>query len=185
VRLVWRIAHVDLVPIDENAEFGQCASTAMARQLEAHPALCARLALPWTRIIVLERIARGAGSTRWYLANTRQDISRVFGMLLPGSRVTFYFGGPLRVEPVSETLIGAMFEALGEDNELVIATPGSMEPLALDAVLVFGSSELSEYLIWPRPTADVVWGRFPGTEEPDAVTVELVDADGTLRAHPH
>jgi hypothetical protein len=76
-----------------------------------------------------------------------------------------------------------MFEAVGVDSELVIGTPRVTEPLILDATLVFGPSELAEYLIQPRPAGDVVWGVFP--EESDAVTVVLVDNDGTLRPHPH
>lgn len=157
----------------------------MARQLEAHPALSTRLALSWTRVVVLERLARGAGATDWFLAKSQQDVRRIFGMLKPGSRVMFYFGGPLRVEPLSETVIGAMFEAVGVDSELVIGTPRMMEPLILDATLVFGPSELADYLIQPRPAGDVVWGVFPGAEESDAVTVVLVDNDGTSRPHPH
>lgn len=113
----------------------------MARQLECHRVLQARLRLPWPRVVALERIARGAGATRWYIAKTQEEISRLLGLLGPGSRVTFYFGPPLRVEPLTEYLIGEMFSAVGEDNEIVICTRSAAEPLVLDAELISGPSE--------------------------------------------
>jgi hypothetical protein len=141
--------------------------------------------MQWDRIVVLERITRGAGATRWYLAKDQDDVSRTFPLLAPGSRVTFYFAGPFRVEPLSETVIGAMFAAVAVTADLVIAAPES-DSVALDASEIYGPSELTEYLMQPRlSSGDVVWGPVPRVEEPDAIRVVLVDGDGRLRPHPH
>jgi hypothetical protein len=91
---------------------GRGPTNAMVSQLEGQSVLSGRLSATWAWIVVLERIARGAGATRWYLARGDQDVRRIFTLLGPGSRVTFYFGGPLRVEPLSETTIGGMFDAV-------------------------------------------------------------------------
>lgn len=163
---------------------GRDPASAVVLQLERHTGLSGRLAMPWDRIVVLERIARGGGNTRWYLAKDQHDVRRAFALLNPGSRVTFYFAGPLHVEPVSDTVIGEMFAAVGVTDEIVIAAPDS-DPLALDAEFVWGPSELTEYLMQPHSSGDVMWGPFPGVDEPDAITVRLVDADGILRRHPH
>jgi hypothetical protein len=113
------------------------ATTAMARQLEADPNLSARLDSPWDLAVVLERIARGGGATRWYLARTQEDSRRILRLLPSGSRVAFYFGAPLRVGQLSETVIGAMFEAVGEVSELVIGWPVVEEPVRLAVESVF------------------------------------------------
>jgi hypothetical protein len=175
---------VDHPPFDLYDSNGP-APTAMAMQLTAHPVLSARLAASWDRIVVWEQIARGGGATRWYLARTGDDARRIFGLLEPGSRATFCFGGPLRVEPLSERVIGAMFEAVGEAGEIVIGRPAVETPVRLDAELVYGPSELAQYLMQPQPSGDLVWGPLPGFTDPDSVTVVLVDGDGVMRSHPH
>jgi hypothetical protein len=184
VRLLWHHHHVDHPPFQSSDASGP-AATAMALQLAAHPALSARLASFWERVVMWERIARGSGATRWYLARTRDDARHIFGLLGPGSRVTFCFAGPLRVDPLSERVIGAMFEAVGEAGEIVIGTPEVGTPVRLDAELVSGPSELAEYLMQPQPSGDLVWGPLPGLTQPDSVTVVLVDRDGIVRSHPH
>lgn len=170
--------------MDEPEDFGVTDENAMIRQVRNSEGVMARLRGPWRRIVLLERIARGAGATRWYLLHDRSAFEQVIAALRPGSRVTFYFRGPMHTEPLSEEVQGAMFEAVGEHDEIVIAfpVPGQLE---LRAELVSGPSELTDFLMQPDPPADVVWGAFPGTEELDSFTVELVDADGVLRAHPH
>jgi hypothetical protein len=157
----------------------------MARQLEGLRVLQARLRSHWTRVVALERVARGAGAACWYLAHTLEEIGRLLAFLGPGSRVTFYFGPPMRVEPLSEHVIGEMFSVLGEHNEIVICTRSAAEPLVLDAELISGPSELMDYLMRPLAPVEVVWGPWPGVEEPDSLSVVLVDGDGILRPHPH
>lgn len=116
-----------------------------------------RLASPWQRIVVLERIARGAGATRFHLAKDCAGLERTFASLRAGSRVTLYFQGPMRVEPLHQAVIGEMFAAVRVKDEIVIACPEDGEG-ALHAEFVSGPSELTECLMRPTPTGDVVWG---------------------------
>jgi hypothetical protein len=99
--------------------------------------------------------------------------------------VRFYFAGPLRVEPLSERVIGAMFGALEDCREIVIGIPSTDDPVSLHAELVPGPSELSEYLMQPQSSGDLVWGPYPGSDDPDSVTLVLADNDGIVRSHPH
>lgn len=99
--------------------------------------------------------------------------------------VTFYFAGPLRVVPLDERVIVEMFEATGGPGEIMIGVPSVAEPVLLDAELVYGPSELTEYLMQARPPGELVWGAFPGVEEPDSITIVLVDRDGVLRTHSY
>ena len=41
------------------------------------------------RVIVLERVARGAGATRWFYCRTIGDVEEVLPRFRPGSRVAF------------------------------------------------------------------------------------------------
>ena len=98
-------------------------TTAVLKQLGTHPDLAARLSPLRRRVVVLERIARGGGATRWYLGRTPEECRRIYRLLWPGSRVTFYFAGPLRVDPLGDRVIGAMCEAVGEAREIVVGVP--------------------------------------------------------------
>jgi hypothetical protein len=160
-------------------------TTAMVRQLDAQPDLVARLASLRGPVVVLERIARGGGETRWYLGKTSEECRRIYRLLGPGSRVTFYFTGPLRVEPLGDGVIGAMFAAIGEDREIVVGVPNDDDPVSLAVELLSGPSELTEFLTQPQSSGDLAWGPYPDVDEPESETLVLVDRDGIFRPHPH
>ena len=163
---------------------GLAQESATVRQLHGDAKLMSRLESPWQRIVVLERVARGAGATRWYLVKDRRALERTFASLGPGSQVTLYFQGPMCVGPLDPSIIGEMFATVGDTGEIVIAHPKD-GAVALQVEFVSGPSELTEFLMQPNPSGDLVWGPFPGQEEPDALTIDLVDADRVLRPHPH
>lgn len=177
--VVWHDHDVDERPPRDALD------NAMVKQLEGHSELAARLASLRDRVVVLERIARGGGATRWYLGKTPEECQRIYRLLGPGSRVTFYFAGPLRVEPLDDRVIGAMFGAVGEDREIMVGVPDDEDPVSLAVELLSGPRELTEFLVQPRPSGDVVWGPYPDVAEPDSETLVLVDSDGVSRPHPH
>ena len=176
-RWVWHDRDVDDRPPRD--------ATARLEQLEAHPDLAARLSSLRGRVVVLERIARGGGATRWYLGRSPEECQRIYRLLGPGSRVTFYFDGPLRVDPLGDRVIGAMFEAIGEDCEIVVGVPDVEDPVRLAVEFLSAPSELTELLMQPRSSLDLVWGPYPDVGEPESVTLVLVDRDGVTRPHPH
>jgi len=136
--------------------------------------------------VVLERIARGAGGTRWYLLPDPRDLNSLAGNLSPGSRVSFYFDGRLALRKYDDTVATEILEIVKVDGEAVIATPGA-EHIEMEVEFIAGEDELRDFAaVLPRG-ASVVYGRFPADDDDGvrAVTLDLPDRDGIVRPHPH
>ncbi len=161
-------------------------ASAMTEQLLAHRRLSARLSEPWNRVVVLERLARSGGATNWYYAETAAPVREIFSALRGGSRVSFYFGAGMRVEPFTEDAVDRMFEVVSHSGEIVVGVPAAGR-VDFAVELPTAPSELAEFLVHVPHGSLVVWGPWPDVADDgeDAVTVTLVDSDGVLRAHPH
>ena len=159
----------------------------MAEQLRAELRLVQRLARPWDRVVVLERLARGGGDHRWFYATKTDEIEAIFSTLRGGSWVSFYFGDDIAVESLTDDTIGRMFEVMEASGEIVLGTPIDGRVDFDDRGLPTGPSELTEALSFIAPGSLVIWGRFPapGDDGESAVSIRLVDPDGVLRSHPH
>ncbi|MEU0094857.1 hypothetical protein [Kribbella sp. NPDC006257] len=48
-------------------------TSAMSRQVAEHEALSGRWSMPWTDVLVLERLARGSGAARWFLVRSPEE----------------------------------------------------------------------------------------------------------------
>jgi hypothetical protein len=158
----------------------------MSQQLREHQALARRLAGEWREILILERWARAAGATRWFFVTDQAMLERVFDLLRGGSSVSFYFAKHLHVEVDDEAARQEMFGEITRYGELVLGypQPGDTE---LEMTIASGPSELTECLMLHPEGALAVWGQWPPRENDGetVISVDLVDADGILRAHPH
>jgi hypothetical protein len=160
--------------------------SSMSQQLRSDAVLDQRLASPWRKVVVLERLARGGGSANWYFARSPAELERIFDMLHGGSCVSFYFADQLHVEHDSDQTRQRMYAAITTDKELVLGYPPAAG-VELEMDIISGPSELTEELMLHREGDLAVWGPWPGrvNDGQDAITVNLVDADGILRQHPH
>jgi len=158
----------------------------MSQQLREHEALARRLAEEWQEIVILERWARAAGATRWFFVTGQAMLESVFDVLRGGSSVSFYFSKHLHVEVDNEAARQGMFDEITRYGELVLGypQPGDAE---LEMVIASGPSELTECLMLHPEGALAVWGQWPPRENDGktVISVDLVDADGILRSHPH
>ncbi|WP_432948906.1 hypothetical protein ACQPXM_15000 [Kribbella sp. CA-253562] len=161
-------------------------ASAMARQVAEHELLSGRWSMPWSDVVVLERLARGGGTARWFLVTSPGDVNTVYDELRPGSCVSFYFSGGPDVGRNDEATRQRMFEEITSAGEIVLGRPAD-SGVELDLDIISGPGELTEYLMHHAEGARVVWGTWPAplNDGQDAITVDLVDADGVLRAHPH
>ena len=159
----------------------------MSQQLRDYRPLASRLAAEWRQVIVLERLARGAGAARWFFATNISALEHIFDLFRGGSSVSFYFSSRhLHVEADNEDSRQDMFDEVTKYGEVVLGYPSPDSP-ELEIAIISGPSELAEFLMLHPEGSLAVWGQWPPRENDgkDAITVDLVDADGILRAHPH
>ncbi len=136
--------------------------------------------------VVLERLTRAAGATRWYRVDELADLDRLASRLSPGSCVSFYFDERLAHRRYDPQVAQAILEVAAADGEAVVgafATDG----FEIDMDFIADSSELEQYARALAPGSMVFFGRFPGRDSDGdrAITLDLPDGDGIVRAHPH
>lgn len=136
--------------------------------------------------VILERIARGGGATKWYYCASESALGAVEARFSPGSVVSFYFDDRIRNDAYSpgvQTAVEAVIAQNGEAVVGVLAEGG----IRIDAEIITGPNELAEFLSVVKPGSRLFCGPFPAKDNDGvrAVTLVLPDADGTVRAHPH
>lgn len=143
------------------------------------PLLLARAAA-----VVLERVARGAGATRWYIAERESDLAAIALHLGPGSRVSFYFDDRLRFHPWGPQFVDE-FLRVGEPEAVVGLRTD--DPVELDVNFPTGLSDLTDFVGATPYGQPLLLGAFPAADNDgeSAVTVTLPDRDGVVRQHPH
>jgi hypothetical protein len=149
-------------------------ATPVARLLSDRPA------------VVLERIARGGGATRWYHLERAGDLSVLFDLLTPGSAVSFYFDGRLDWRRMDDEVVDVILDLVHANGEAVVGVL-SADQVTIDVEFVAGLGDLTEFLGSFGNGAWLLVGNFPARDNDgeNAITVELPDADGVLRRHPH
>jgi hypothetical protein len=135
--------------------------------------------------VVLERIARGAGSTRWFLVGDIEALAVLEQRLSPGSRVSFYFDGRLARGVYGPSVAEAVLDIAGMDGDAVVGRVQDAD-VELDVEFIAGRAELEDYAT-VLGQAEVVYGPFPAEENDgeQAVTITIPDRDGVVRLHPH
>ena len=165
--------------MDQDADFVRLASTvfeattARGRLAEAQ------------RAVVIERIARGAGATRLYVLYRTDDLDTLAARVRPGSRVSLYFDDRFTIGEFGDEARGAIVNITERDGEAVI---GAVSPPEIEAEVDFPSSaEEADEFAFEHSGSTMIVGPFPAPEVDgvNAVTVDLPDADGVVRAHPH
>jgi hypothetical protein len=135
--------------------------------------------------VVLERVARGGGDTRWFYCRTMAEVVEVLPILRPGSRVGFFFDNRIRREPFSEEIRHQMIDIATTTGEVLLGRERPPGPeLEMDFL---GPVELPERMA-NVPVGEVVYfGVFPSTDDDDGVSaVSYIppDEDGVVRPQP-
>jgi hypothetical protein len=158
----------------------------ISQQLMNDPVLTGRLGSSWHGIVILERLARGGGAARWFFVQRSAELELVFDVLRGGSCVTFYFADQLHVETDTDDARQRLFDEITSEEELVLGYP-SAGNIEVDMEIISGPGELAELLMHRSEGDLIVWGKWPARSNDghDGITLNLVDADGILRTHPH
>ena len=134
-------------------------------------------------LLALERVARGAGSTRWWVLREMPDFDAVSAEFRPGSRVHLLpFGEDVRLVAVAEGIAEDVREFSRSHDDWFIGTLGrdgrevELQWLARD--------ELDAALAELSPGELLMYGTFPATDGPGSITFTPPDADGVVRPQP-
>jgi hypothetical protein len=136
--------------------------------------------------VVLERIARGGGATKWYFCPSKLCLGVVETRFSPGSIVSFYFDDRIQNDTYSSGVKTAVEAVVVQNGEAVVGTLAE-DGIRIDAEIITGPNELAAFLLAIDPGSRLFYGPFPAKDNDGirAVTLVLPDADGTVRAHPH
>lgn len=135
--------------------------------------------------VVMERIARGGGATRWFFLQSNIAVDQLCGRLSPGSVVSFYFDGRLRRAKFNDEVAGHILDLVVQHGDAVVGSL-SEDELEIVVEIVAGPNELSE--VSPELAGrEVFFGATPGRDNDGlrAITLTLPDSDGVVREHPH
>ena len=137
-------------------------------------------------VVVLERLARSAGSTNWYVIQDREQLDDLATKVSPGSTISFYFDGRVARRRNDELSTREIIQIATRHRDAVV---GRMGPDGMTLVVDFVSNEeeLDDFTKGLKDGGDLFFGAFPGRDNDgtNAVTFDLPDADGIVRAHPH
>jgi hypothetical protein len=136
--------------------------------------------------IVLERVARGGGTTHWFYLDDRASIPPLAARLSPGSVVSFYFDERLRFRTIDDVFMDDFFRLIGSHGSAVV---GRMSDDGLELKVDFPNalSDFTEFLAGGVASTPICLGAFPDRDNDgvNSVTVTLPDHDGVVRMHPH
>jgi hypothetical protein len=137
-------------------------------------------------VVVLERIAGGAGSTRWFLLRDAAELTDLEQRISTGSLVSFYFDGRLATRRYDREVASTVLRIADQDHDAVIGRLRRGE-IEIEVEFVAGPSELHAYESRLAPGEEVIFGRFPAADDDGqrAVTITIPDPDGVVRGHPY
>jgi hypothetical protein len=136
--------------------------------------------------VVLERIARGAGSTRWYLLTGIDQLPLLAGHLRPGSAVSFYFDDRIERRDLNDDTVDLILDLIHAEGSAVLGVL-SPDGMTIEVDFPSGIGEMTEFLGARTSGVSVFVGAFPGRDNDGlaSVTLDLPDSDGVVRRHPH
>jgi hypothetical protein len=135
--------------------------------------------------IVLERLARGGGATHWYYCRAATDLAPIAAALRPGSLVSFYFDGRLRLGHDVGDAVASLRDQIRPNHDSVLGV--LVDRVHLDVTSISSREELDEVASKIAGATAVVFGDYPAADNDGvaAVTLVLPDEDGVVRRHPY
>ena len=136
--------------------------------------------------VVLERIARGGGDTRWYCCDNVAALASIRGRFSPGSVVSFHFDDRMKCCVARDLPLDEIDAIIARDGECIVGRVGH-DGIDIEAFDLCSSTEIAEEFPDLRDDERLVYGPFPARscDGWNAITFILPDDDGVFRAHPH
>lgn len=136
--------------------------------------------------VVLERIARGGGDTRWYCCDNVAALASVRDRFSPGSVVSFYFDDRMKRCLARDLPLDEIDAIIAREGECIVGRVGH-DGIEIEAQVIYTSAEIPVEFPDMRDGERLVYGPFPARncDGWNAITFILPDDDGVFRAHPH
>ena len=127
-----------------------------------------------TGAVILERVAKGGGATRWYYCPDKSQLGAVEERLSPGSAVSFYFDGRIKSAIYSPEVKSKIEGIIIDESEAVLGRLRD-DGLQIEVQLVSNIDEIDDFASTINPTSRVFYGAFPGRDSDGvrAITVVL------------
>lgn len=137
-------------------------------------------------VVVLERLPRGGGSTRWFYVESSAALSSVLDLLVPASRVSFYFDDRIAEFELNAELTNIVARLLEQHGEIVVGTM-PVNGVEIDVDFATSPHEVVEHLELAPSPYRVFVGAYPAADNDGvgAITALVPDADGSVRREPH
>jgi hypothetical protein len=137
-------------------------------------------------VVALERLARAAGATNWYVLHDARQLGDLAAKLSPGSALSFYFDGRLAMGTYDANVASEVLRIARIDHDAVLGKLSS-DGLSLAVDFIADRSELEEFARGIPPGSRVFYGPFPARDNDGVrvVTIDFPDLDGVVRPHPH
>lgn len=126
--------------------------------------------------IVVERLAKAAGQTRWHVAEDETELMTMLAEVLPGSSVSLYFDGRLKKSNWSAETSSEVLAVVAEKGECVVAA-ASMRGHELSPYFISGENDLMEFLGELATGSLVYFGPYPMRDNDGIRAVSFVVPD--------
>lgn len=142
--------------------------------LAATPAPALVAGLHGRPVIGLERLARGAGATRWYGVTGGDEFERMSRHLVPGSRLSLYFDQRFSVRRYDDSAGDELLRIAERDHGSVL---GLFTPDGTPMAVAFPTekADLAHFVASHGDHPMVFYGPFPSADNdpPNSVTLDL------------
>jgi hypothetical protein len=175
-----------ILPVTLLVVAGKVPYTVLALRAVAEAGVPKLLAAGSSYAIALERLARSAGATNWFVLHDTGQLDDLAARLSPGSTLSFYFDGRLASREYDSSVANEIVRIAGRDLQAVVGKV-SADGMTLEVDFVSNQSELEDFTRAFPPGTRFFFGAYPGRDNDGirAVTIDLPDADGVVRRQPH
>lgn len=130
--------------------------------------------------LVLERLAKAAGQTRWHIAKDDADLAFIIAAVVPGSAVSLYFDERFKRSNWSDETSRAVLDVVKAHGECVVAVESSNGG-ELSPFFISGANDLVEFLGELEAGAVVYFGSYPMQDNDGTRAVSFIVPDALGR----
>lgn len=135
-------------------------------------------ALPEIRshCVILERVAWGAGQTRWYVAYDSNELEVILSGIARGSVISCYFDDRIRKSSWSISTRKEILDVVKATGDCVVAKP-EVGTNILDVAFVAGENDIDEFFLEMTDGEVIFFGAFPARDDDGNDAVSWVVPD--------